>query len=72
MKDCPQKKRDEEKGSEGATGTFSNLSEIAQDFYGNPEIFHGITEIYKDQQENENQESSGNEETEAPITPLNC
>ena len=72
VKDCPQKKRDDEKGSEGATGTFSNLSEIAQDFYGNPEIFHGITEIYKDQQENENQESSGNEETEAPITPLNC
>ena len=72
MKDCPQKKRDDEKGSEGAMGTFSNLSEIAQDFYGNSEIFHGITEIYKDAQEDENQEYSGDSESEAPITPLNC
>ena len=72
MKDCPQKKRDDEKDSGGATGTFTNLSEIAQDFYGTTEGFHGITEIYKDPQENDNQESSEETITEDPITPLNC
>ena len=60
VKDCPQKKRDDEKASEGATGTFSNLSEIAQDFYGTPDVFHGITDIYKENQE----EQEGPQETE--------
>ena len=69
VKDCPQKKRDDEKASEGATGTFSNLSEIAQDFYGTPDVFHGITDIYK-----ENQEDQGGPqetETEDLLPPLN-
>ena len=69
VKDCPQKKRDDEKASEGATGTFSNLSEIAQDFYGTPDVFHGIKDIYKENQEDE--EGPQKAETEDPIPPLN-
>ena len=69
VKDCPQKKRDDEKASEGATGTFSNLSEIAQDFYGTPDVFHGIKDIYKEDQEDE--EGPQEAETEDPIPPLN-
>ena len=69
VKDCPQKKRDDEKASEGATGTFSNLSEIAQDFYGTPDVFHGIKDIYKENQEDK--EGPQEPETEDPIPPLN-
>ena len=69
VKDCPQKKRDDEKASEGATGTFSNLSEIAQDFYGTPDVFNGITDIYKENQED--QEGPQEVDTEDPIPPLN-
>ena len=51
MKDSPQKKKDQEKtDSESA---FAGLSDIAQDFYGNrsTEMFHGITEIYEESEE---------------------
>ena len=45
MKDCPQKKKDQEKGE--TENTFAGLSEIAQDFYGAraTDMFHEITEI---------------------------
>ena len=46
VKNCPQKKKDQEKGDN--EDTFTGLSEIAQDFYGAraTDMFHGITEIY--------------------------
>ena len=51
MKDCPQKKRDQEKTD--SDSAFAGLSDIAQDFYGNrsTEMFHGITEIYEESEE---------------------
>ena len=51
VKDCPQKKKDQEKGD--TEDTFTGLSEIAQDFYGAraTDMFHGITDIYVDSDE---------------------
>ena len=51
MKDCPQKKKDQEKTY--SDSAFAGLSKIAQDFYGNKttEMFHGITEIYEESEE---------------------
>ena len=71
IKDCPQKKKDDEKGAEGATGAFSNLSEIAQDFYGTSEVFHGITEIYIETNEKEEEEPTGETEKVDSFLPLN-
>ena len=53
VKDCPQKKKDQEKGD--TEDTFTGLSEIAQDFYGAraADMFHGITEIYMESDEEE-------------------
>ena len=53
VKDCPQKKKDQEKGD--TEDTFTGLSEIAQDFYGPraTDMFHGITEIYVESDEEE-------------------
>ena len=53
VKDCPQKKKDQEKGD--TEDTFTGLSEIAQDFYGAraTDMFHGITEIYVESDEEE-------------------
>ena len=71
VKDCPQKKRDDAKDADGASNNFSNLNEIAQDFYGTPEVFHGITEIYKDTNEEEEQEHKEEKEREDPFLSLN-
>ena len=53
FKDCPQKKKDQEKGD--TEDTFTGLSKNAQDFYGAraTDIFHGITEIYVESDEEE-------------------
>ena len=63
VKDCPQKKKDQEKGD--AEYTFTGLSEIAQDFYGTgtANMFHGITEIYGESDE-EGQNLEQGEDTE--------
>ena len=54
VKDCPQKKKDQEKGD--TKDTFTGLSEIAQDFYGAraTDMFHGITDIYVESDEENN------------------
>ena len=54
VKDCPQKKKDQEKGD--TEDTFTGLSEIAQDFYGTraTDMFHGITDIYVESDEEGN------------------
>ena len=54
VKDCPQKKKDQEKGD--TEDTFTGLSEIAQDFYGAraTDMFHGITDIYVESDEEGN------------------
>ena len=51
MKDCPQKKKDQDNTE--SESAFAGLSDIAQDFYGNrsTEMFHGITEIYEESEE---------------------
>ena len=48
VKDCPQKKKDQEKTE--PDNAFAGLNDIAEDFYGNrsTEMFHGITEIYEE------------------------
>ena len=53
MKDCPQKKKDQERGE--TENTFAGLSEIAQDFYEAraTDMFHGITDIYVESDEEE-------------------
>ena len=63
MKDCPQKKKDQDKDS--SSDAFAGLNDIAQDFYGDrsTDIFHGIQEIYKDEGDTE---SEGTEEEETP------
>ena len=63
VKDCPQKKKDQDKDS--SSDAFAGLNEIAQDFYGekSTDMFHGIQEIYKDEKETE---SEGTEEEETP------
>ena len=65
VKDCPQKKIDQEKGD--TEDTFTGLSEIAQDFYGvgATDMFHGITEIYVESDE-EGQILEPEEQTEKP------
>ena len=47
----PQKKKDQDKAD--TENAFAGLSDIAQDFYGNrsTEMFHGITEIYEESEE---------------------
>ena len=54
VKDCPQKKKDQEKGDN--EDTFAGLSEIPQDFYGAraTDMFHGITDIYVESDEEDN------------------
>ena len=54
VKDCPQKKKDQEKGD--TEDTFTGLSEITQDFYGAraTDMFHGITDIYVESEEEDN------------------
>ena len=54
VKDCPQKKKDQEKGD--TEDTFTGLSEITQDFYGTraTDMFHGITDIYVESDEKDN------------------
>ena len=51
VKDCPQKKKDQDNTE--SESAFAGLSDIAQDFYGNrsTEMFHGITEIYEESEE---------------------
>ena len=58
-RDCQQKAKDLAKKE--AENTFSGLSEIAQDFYGErtTEMFHGITEDYV---ESEDEEAQGQQE----------
>ena len=65
VKDCPQKKKDQEKGD--TEDTFAGLNEIAQDFYGAgaTDMFHGITEIYVESDE-EGQILEPEEQTEKP------
>ena len=65
VKDCQQKKNDQEKGD--TEDTFTGLSEIAQDFYGAraTDMFHGITEIYLESDE-EKQILEPEEHTEKP------
>ena len=65
VKDCPQEKKDQEKGD--TEDTFTGLSEIAQDFYGarSTDMFHGITEIYEETDEEE-KFLEPEEETEKP------
>ena len=65
VKDCPQKKKDQEKGD--TEDTFTGLSEIAQDLYGAraTDMFHGITEIYVESDE-EGQILEPEEQTEKP------
>ena len=54
MKDCPQKKKDQEKGDN--EDTFTGLSEITKDFYGAraTDMFHGNTDIYVESDEEDN------------------
>ena len=54
VKDCPQKKKDQEKGD--TEDTLTGLSEIAQDFYGAraTDMFHGIRDIYVESDEEDN------------------
>ena len=51
MKDCPQKKKDQEKSS--SEEVFSGLNDIAHDFYERhfSEMFHGIIEVYEESEE---------------------
>ena len=72
VKDCPQKKKDDEKGSEKSSDAFANLSEIAQDFYGASNMFHGITEIYKESSDEEGRDPTQEEGAESQSPALNC
>ena len=71
VKDCPQKKKDDAKEAEGSNDNFTNLNEIAQDFYGTSDIFHGITEIYKHSYEEDEQEQKEEMKREDPLLSLN-
>ena len=63
VKDCPQKKKDQDE--DNSSDAFAGLNDIAQDFYGekSTDMFHGIQEIYRDEEE---AESEGTEEEETP------
>ena len=68
VKDCPQKKRDQDKDS--SSDAFAGLNDIVQDFYGkqSTDVFHGIQEIYKDEEETPEQELEDREEEETPMS----
>ena len=67
VKDCPQKKKDQDKDS--TSDAFAGLNDIVQDFYGKhtTDVFHGIQEIYKDEEEIEEVESEDIVEEETPM-----
>ena len=73
MKDCPQKKKDQEKTE--SDNAFAGLSDIAQDFYGNrsTEMFHGITEIYEESEDELefSETEDGRDQTQDQVEYLN-